>query len=342
MRMPTYLRIVATTRCNYTCLYCHHEGEARRKARAAELGTRGLMDCLELAARSGIRKYKFLGGEPLLREDLPELIRAIRVARPCADISVITAGAVALERLDRCWDAGLSRVNISIHGFGREAFALRNRAAGAFELRERFIESVVRARRSPLKVNYVYSGRHDLEDLAALLAWGSRYGLLINVLDNLSLDLGWRDIAAVVRMLRGEPDQVAECPDPDSFPTIHWIYSDGLRVEIKHRNLGQFAPYVICRTCPGTARCKEGIFAIRLTHDGYLKPCMDREDVKAPIAEILACHGPEAAFRAWEGFLRFWVHGEGDEQFETHPRHGRMPRFRKNDLGDPPGETLAC
>ena len=102
---PTYLRVVATTRCNLSCSYCHGEGD---DAGGGQLEKARLLPCLQVAADKGIRKFKFLGGDPLVRADLPEIIAAVRSFAPFADISLITAGSQKAEKADEVFAAGLA------------------------------------------------------------------------------------------------------------------------------------------------------------------------------------------------------------------------------------------
>jgi cyclic pyranopterin phosphate synthase len=302
MAHPTYLRVVVTTRCNLACSYCHAEGDLATAS--PELPLEDLGRCFAAAELLGIRKLKFLGGEPFLRSDIAAVVSSARAALPNADLSAITAGALPTERLLAAYAAGLDRVNVSIHGFGPAAFAQRNNKERAYQQRQEFLATALELGR-PIKLNFVYSSMVDRPDLAALLDWAAPRGVLVNVLDNLNVDLTWQKVAQVVRSLRGAPARETRCPDPDSLETLHLEYADGLRVEIKNQNLGALAPFRSCQTCPKRTRCKEGIYALRLTHRGYLQPCMDRTDLSFPLAEVARERGvSEAAAAAFA-----WLEG---------------------------------
>jgi cyclic pyranopterin phosphate synthase len=300
---PTYLRVVATTRCNYSCEYCHLEGDPHQFGTAFELATDVLVSCLRAAARVGVRKFKFVGGEPFLRSDLAQVIGTVRAAAPDADISIITAAVVPVRRLEEAFAAGLSRVNISIHGFTARALAQRNRAPRAYALRQAFIEAALARPGARVKFNYVYRGTEDLEDLGALLEWAAARRQLVNVLDDLGQDMSANDVAKAVRHLRGEPDRVIEVDDVHSLPTLHWHFADGLRIEIKNQRLGDVAPYRHCERCPVRSNCREGILALRLTHRGYLQPCVDRPDLGLPLAEFARTSGDAVAAIVWRNYV---------------------------------------
>jgi len=298
----TYLRVVATTKCPMSCTYCHMEGDPHRPGTAPALDGDTLEALLRVGVRAGLRKLKFLGGEPLVRADLPDVIREVRRVGPTVDLSVITAGVTLPGMLEAVLAAGLDRVNVSVHGFGLPAFMRRGGKLPMWHRRNEFLRQVLGTGR-PLKLNYVLSGEDDVEDLAALLAEATAWPAVVNVLDDLSDPKASpaRVVETLVR-LRGEPDERVTVPDPDSLPTTHLLWLDGLRVEVKDSHLGAVAPYRACGPCPKRAQCREGIVALRLTHDGRLQPCMDRPDLSLDLVGALRAGGEDAAFESWTHF----------------------------------------
>lgn len=288
-----YLRVVLTARCNLSCSFCHMEGDPGVDGIRGGLPPKILVEMLLAAAEAGVGKIKFLGGEPMLRADLPSILRPVRQQFPGLDLSVITAGAIDEARLGACYEAGLSRCNVSIHGWGPEAFSARTRTTNPrlHDLRQRFLEAAVRAGR-PLKLNYVYTGPDDEGDLAELLCWAAGKPLVVNVLDDLGQPhLGAASVFEAIVRLRGEPTARVVEPDPFSLPTLHLHFADGLEVEIKDQQLGAQGAYLACASCPKKSSCREGILALRLTHSGVLRPCMDREDLGVPLLPVLEQQG---------------------------------------------------
>ncbi len=256
---------------------------------------------------NGIRKLKFLGGEPLLRADLPEVIASLRHRDPGIDLSMITGGAVPIARLDACFEAGLSRANLSIHGWSLEAFAARTgRGQPAWKLRQATLARLLEGGRF-LKLNFVWRNAADDADLAALLDVAAGLPVVVSVLDDLGdPDLGPRVIQQTLHRLRGAPQNRRAEPDPHSLPTLRLRWADGLEVEVKDHHLGQEAPWRACGTCPKRADCREGIHALRLSHDGRLRPCMDRPDLGLDLRSLPQAAGPQAASRAWGCAVAGW------------------------------------
>lgn len=295
--MLSYLRVVATPRCSLACAYCHMEGDPAAGAGGLPLPL--LLDLCGVAVGRGVRKLKLLGGEPLLRRDLPRLVGALRQQAPGLDLSLVTGGAVPSARLDDVFAAGLDRANLSLHGYGAASYRERTqRDGGAWALRQRFLEALL-AHGRPTKLNYVWRGPGDDEDLAALLEHARAWGVVVGVLDELSLGLGAVPVAGAVARLRGPPARRWTDADPHSLPATRWAWGDGLVVELKTHRLGDVAPWRACPSCPARSRCGEGIRALRLTHDGRLLPCLDRPDLGVDLARAWRQGGADAARAAW-------------------------------------------
>jgi GTP 3',8-cyclase len=298
-----YLRAVITTKCPLACGYCHMEGDPEHPAARGGLPAATWIELLCAAIDSGARKIKMVGGEPLVRRDLPEIIAAVRARDPEVDISVVTSGAVPRESVDRCFDAGLSRCNVTVHGFREEDFALRGGTPRLHALRAELIEAVL-SRGRPTKINYVYTGPDCDDDLAALLDWGAPRACTIGLLDDLSRpDMGPETLLGALRRLRGEPIARWNEPDPHSLPALRLRLAGGPVVEIKDRRLGEVAPWGSCAVCLRRATCREGIVALRLTHTGELRPCMDRDDLGLALLPRLAAGGRTAVRDAWRSWL---------------------------------------
>ncbi len=75
--LPATAVLELTYRCNHCCIFCScpWEGDDGRFAKLPELGTDEWKSVLSKLCRMGVSNLAFTGGEPLLREDLPEIIR---------------------------------------------------------------------------------------------------------------------------------------------------------------------------------------------------------------------------------------------------------------------------
>ena len=117
-----------TRSCNLNCLSCPSDSRPRRYA--AELATREGMELIGGLATLPIRRLVFAGGEPLLREDLPELVA---YARKCGiQPALLTNGTLLSPALAAELKlAGLHSASILLEGIGRQVDRHRG-APGVF------------------------------------------------------------------------------------------------------------------------------------------------------------------------------------------------------------------
>jgi len=286
------------------CPYCHGEGEKVNAPEKSRLETEELASIVITGVvAEGVKKLKFLGGEPLVRKDLPEIIKRTRAASPNLDISIITSGVAPIGLLKSCFSAGLSRCNVSVHGWRPGDFLKRGGSMKLFEMRKAFIEFLLNTGR-PTKMNYVYTGEDVEEDLSEFLKWGSDKPIVINVLDDLTRnDFNEETILNVLQKLYGAwTTQKTDC-DPNSLDTVRLKWPDGLEVEVKNKHLGEIAPWRACNGCPKRNNCREGILALRLNPDGVLRICMDRPDLGIDLGHVLAISGVGGVKQAWSELL---------------------------------------
>lgn len=295
-----YLRFEVTKACRLNCSYCHAEGS---RVRCGEMSSEVFAHSMAAAAHLGCTKIKLTGGEPLLRRDLPQLVACARALNPQADLSIITSGAVSAKLIGGLYDAGLARINLSLHGYSKEAFRQNGGNAHLYRLRQQFIEKLL-TDGHPHKFNYVYTSDAQLADLSSLIDDLRGSGVVINVLDDLFNSVtSVNNIIAVVTSLLGTPDVVEE-KSKIGLPTLLYRYhSAGLNFEFKHQRLGDYAPLRECAACSQRQDCKEGIFSLRVGIDGRLSPCLYRKELGHAFAlETLA--NRETLGQAWCDYLQ--------------------------------------
>lgn len=113
-RKIDYLRISVTDRCNLRCVYCMKEEKQKFLPKEELLTLEEWIRLCRGAALAGIQKIRLTGGEPLMREDITELIDALSKIEGIQKV-VMTSNAVALAPMaERLKKAGLSGVNVSI------------------------------------------------------------------------------------------------------------------------------------------------------------------------------------------------------------------------------------
>lgn len=112
------LRISVTDRCNFRCPYCMPKevfGPGYAFLRDPQL--MAFAEIAEIArafVALGVEKVRLTGGEPLLRADLPELVRVLKKELRVRDVALTTNGWLLAQRAAALRDAGLDRVSVSL------------------------------------------------------------------------------------------------------------------------------------------------------------------------------------------------------------------------------------
>src|SRR5262245_13446770 len=104
-RRHNNLRVSVTDRCNLRCTYCMAEDVVfmdRRELLTFEEITR----FVRLAAPLGIDKVRLTGGEPLMRRDLPKLVRILCAIEGIRDVGLTTNGVLLADQAQGLYDSG--------------------------------------------------------------------------------------------------------------------------------------------------------------------------------------------------------------------------------------------
>jgi cyclic pyranopterin phosphate synthase len=108
------LRLSVTDRCNMRCRYCMPEEEYRWLPRSSILTFEELTRLTAVFAGLGAVKVRLTGGEPLLRHDLPDLVRKLARVEGVRDLALTTNGILLASRAAALREAGLHRVTVSL------------------------------------------------------------------------------------------------------------------------------------------------------------------------------------------------------------------------------------
>ncbi len=108
------LRLSVTDRCNLRCSYCMPEAEYVWLPRQDILHFEEMSALVDIFARAGVDRVRLTGGEPLLRRDLPELIRMIAQKPAIQDLALTTNGVMLADQARALHLAGLHRLTVSL------------------------------------------------------------------------------------------------------------------------------------------------------------------------------------------------------------------------------------
>src|SRR5256712_5120044 len=281
-REVTDIRVSVTKRCNFGCIYCHDEGLGPilkpRMPHEDEMSVVEIERLLRVAREFGIRSVKFTGGEPLIRLDMEQIID--RSVRQLPDVSMTTNGSMLAKRAEGLRDAGLKRVNVSIDSLDPAAF--RDIRKGELAPVLRGIQEALRVGLKPVKLNMVVF-KQTLPHIPRMIQY-------ISDGDGLKLQL-----------IQFMPELVGQEDWMDDIDRLKkWLESRADKVlvrEMHHRRIYLFngaevevvGPVYNAEFCMNCHR-------IRVTHQGELKGCLNRNDDLIP-TRGLDDDGLRAAFQ---------------------------------------------
>src|SRR5947209_8673668 len=142
-RVHNNLRISVTDRCNLRCTYCMPE-EVVFMDRGELLTFEEITRFVEVAAPLGIDKIRLTGGEPLMRRDLPKLVRMLSRVEGIRDLGLTTNGILLAGQAQEFYDAGLRRLNVSLDALDPVRFRQLARRDGV----DKVIDGILAAKRA--------------------------------------------------------------------------------------------------------------------------------------------------------------------------------------------------
>ena len=123
------LRISVTDRCNLRCSYCMPEEDYVWLPREQILNFEEMSTLVDVFMGLGVDKIRLTGGEPLLRRDLPQLVRLLADKPALRDLALTTNGVLLADQAAALRAAGLHRVTVSLDTLQPERFAALTRRA---------------------------------------------------------------------------------------------------------------------------------------------------------------------------------------------------------------------
>ncbi len=261
------LRISITQRCNNQCAYCHREGEVQRANRSAELmSVEEIVRIAKIAVGLGISRVKLTGGEPLMRQDLPEIVAGIAGVPGLRDLSLTTNGLLLGGMAKELRECGLRRVNISLPSLNPETY--HKLTGGKIEEALAGIKAAIEAGFCPVKLNMVILKDVNVGDVPEMIEYAGRTGVVLQLIELDPINVSDKYYLMHHRSLDEQEDMLREKAvtiEKRQFMHNRLIYHlSNVTVEVVH-------PIENSDFCMHCTR-------MRVTSDGKLKPCLMRND----------------------------------------------------------------
>ena len=259
------IRISVTQRCNLRCFYCHHEGEDVASG-TTEMTPDEIRRIVSVISYFDIGKIKLTGGEPLIRDDIIEIVRKINEVPGVTEVSMTTNGTLLEDLAEPLKDAGLTRVNVSLDTLNAETYRMIT-GVDALESVISGVKSAVRAGLKPVKINMVLLKGVNSDEVWEMIDFARKNNVILQLIELESSNESefYRryhfDMTGIEEKLRNRAVRV-------TVRSMHhrrkYLLPNGVEVEIvKPMHNTEF-----CRYCN----------RMRITSDGKFKPCLFRSD----------------------------------------------------------------
>lgn len=260
------LRITVTHRCNFNCIYCHREGECFT---TIEMRPKEIYMISKIAVDFGVNKIKLTGGEPLIREDITEIVKMLASIKRVKDLAMTTNASLLEEKASSLARAGLMRINVSLPSINNKVYS---EITGSNTTPQKIIRGIKEARKNgiePIKINMVILRGLNENEVNEMIKLAGKLKVILQLIELEPVGISYEKF----RQLHVNLDKIE-----------NELKRKALKVTVR-KNMQNRRKYVL----PGNIEVEvvkpleNGSFCaactrMRVTADGKLKPCLMRND----------------------------------------------------------------
>jgi cyclic pyranopterin phosphate synthase len=288
------LRLSVTDRCNFRCRYCMPADGAPNVAHHDLLPLERLVEMVQwLTTRTGIKRVRLTGGEPLARRGMEYLVAALAALPAIREVSLTTNGSLLSRTAAELKAAGLSRVNISLDSLDESRFAVLSRG-GSLERTLDGINSAELAGLTPIRLNTVLQRSTWQLEVPRLLDYAASRGFEIRFIELMrtGTEREWceSEFVSVDEVSAGLNSEILSTAGPANSSARRTILNwRGTRI-----NVGWISP----RSHPFCARCER----LRMDARGRIRRCL-MDPAMLDLHHLLQSSDDSAAWREFQTYL---------------------------------------
>lgn len=264
-RKISYLRLAVTDRCNLRCFYCMPEEGLNWLARTELLTYEEMVRTCSLLVNMGIEKIRITGGEPFVRKDIMQLLRALAELDGLHELSLTTNGILTAPHVPELKQLGVKTVNLSLDTLDAGRFfaiTRRDEFAAVMRTMDELIKHNIQ-----VKINAVVMDGKNIQDIKPLVDLTRSLPVSVRFIEEMPFNgdghtysgIKWDHVHILQHITEAFPG-IKKMEDP--------AYSTAYNYKIPGHtgNVGIIAAY--SRTFCGTCN------RIRITPQGQLKNCL--------------------------------------------------------------------
>lgn len=260
---------------------------------------------VKVASQIGIAKVRITGGEPLLRKGIVGLVE--RLSHLPVKLYMTTNGMLLSQYAQALHDAGLQGLNVSVDSLNPEKFSSVT-GGGNLSVVLEGLKKAQYAGFSPVKVNVVAMQGINSDEVKNFLSFSKETGVIIRFIEYMpfSETISRKNFFSRAEILKSAEPYIDKNRTPSSAPGDVAVYYPLER----GGEFGIISP-VTCRFC---SLCNR----LRLTADGFLKPCLGA-NIEVNIKEALRKGATDKNVQALFQEAIFMKPAEGSYEYESMP-----------------------
>jgi len=278
------LRISVTESCNLNCFFCHREWNPPS---SNHMGLSEVRKIVEVASSLGVENVKITGGEPLMREDVARMVRAISPL--VGEVSLVTNGVLLGKYAPDLKDAGLSRVNVNLPSLVSSKYGWITGGGDVSKVLNG-INAALEAGLNPVKINMVVLRGVNEEDVGEMLDYACSIGAVLQLIELQPIP----GDEQVFKKFHVDLDDIEKSIASES--TGKMLNRTGQRPIYRlSRNCGEVLVEIVSPS--GNPEFCSRCSKLRVTCDGRLKPCLLRNDNLVDIVGLIRSGADDDALK---------------------------------------------
>lgn len=295
------LRVLITDRCIFSCQWCHQGGEGGGIGYVKpsfELKVEQIKDLISLLVNEGISHIKISGGEPLLRRDIIDIIKEVKLINGVKNIELVSMSPKLKDLGNSLCSAGLDGLTVSLDSLNKERF---KKSTGCKQLDglEDIIEGIkiIRKKGVPVKINMIPQRNFNKDEIIEMVQFAGENGLSLKFIDLMTMNISWwrerflplSEVEKILQPMIKDIDEPVFQPGGLGTPMKRYLLKNEVSVFLRDATIGTHYGE-ICKTCKNFS-CQDGLMALRLTCDGKLKFCLYRNDNLVDLFSVVELSG---------------------------------------------------
>ncbi len=267
-RRIEYVRLSVTDKCNLRCFYCMPKGFKDFEQPEHWLTFDEIERIIKAFTELGVARVRLTGGEPLVRKNITELSQRLTALPGLDDLSLSTNAVLLDKHANALYDAGVSRINVSLDSLQPERF--KNITGGELQP---VLDGLMAAKQvgfSPIKINMVAMKGLNDDEFEDMIEFCLQHDFTLRFIETMPMGATSDDATNHYLDLQTVKQQLSE-----KYELIDSVMPGGgpaRYVQIKNTDLrvGFITPISqhFCETCN----------RVRISVDGTLYLCLGQDD----------------------------------------------------------------